>query len=365
MNAFRCIFNHEVRKSVQDRKVLASVFLMPVLFVLLTSLLFQTIQSEAKASRIFVLDQDIPLQHSEQVEILVAGEKSMEALREKKVLKQTDVVVKRDSDGLIIYYFSLNSISANTANWCKEVLYARSLEELIEEKEADAAMGIQLEEVQPECAGTNSATALMLPFLLVMSLMQATSEYATESIAGEKERGVFGKVILTPNNPTQLLLGKLLSCAVFSFAGVVMYALAAWGASKVMDRDIYGLRILKMRPEMGALWLLCLIVLCCFFASLFVWASLYSNTEKEARAISLPVVGAVLVIVIAAALHNGATPRILYFIPLYNFFMLLKNMGTSQGFLCDLIITLLSLGGWTAIFFFAAKKTIQREEAWG
>lgn len=364
MSIFRCVFSHEIKKSVQDRTVLASVFLMPLVFVLVTSLLLNSADTSQAQSRIFVLHQALSAQETEQVKVIPVKAQNLHEIEVETTLSPMDVVLDYCVDEPTIYFFSANSNSVNAANWCKELCVSLALTNAVSISIEDLAERIHISDMNDVYPNTGTPKALFLPYLLVMLLFQTASEYATEAIAGEKERGVFCKVILSPNKSAPILWGKLLSCVICSLAGSIIYFLIAFFVSWATTVDIYGLMELKISPVVGLCYLLCVVMLCCLFAGLAIWASLHSKTKKEVHEKMLPVIGVILIMAIAAALHKGSVPGVFFVVPVYNIFVLFQDSPLSPEFYEHLTFSFLSLCGWTYIFFAASISSIHQEENW-
>ena len=80
------VFLHEVTKVLLDKKMLASIFLLPVVIVLMTSFLMTgtTEDTEMQISTIYVLNNALPAEDlAEDIRLVPVEEESIEALSDR------------------------------------------------------------------------------------------------------------------------------------------------------------------------------------------------------------------------------------------------------------------------------------------
>ena len=62
---------------------------------------------------------------------------------------------------------------------------------------------------------------MLLPFLIIVLLFSSCLSIASESIAGEKERGTIATLLITPVKRSSIALGKIFAISVTAFVGAI------------------------------------------------------------------------------------------------------------------------------------------------
>ena len=341
------VFIHELKKLFSDRKLLASIFLMPVLVVLMTSFLTPQ-EPEASADgqtyRIYALDQALPYQKTtDGVEIVPVYSANLEALTASVTLRPEDVVLEMTATGTTIYFNSTSSVSQNLSSVCKQLLADSSLAAFASANMVDIASRISITDISADTDTGINLVAIMFPYMLVLLLFVSTSGYAVDTIAGEKERGVFSKLLLAPVSPAPVIGGKLLSSAVCGVLSCGAYIGVVLGSAYITGRDSFGLLDANITPPMIFLLALCSMLLSYFFANLSVLCSLYAKTVKEANAMKMPVYGVTMVLALMSMLRMGNAPLTHYLIPIYNVCIVMQDILTASMDVAKMLVTAASL----------------------
>jgi len=149
------------------------------------------------------------------------------------------------------------------------------------------------------------AAHMILPFLLFVAIMYAAMESGVSSIAGEKERGTFAAILLTPVRRSEIVLGSALGILLYSMIPAVIL-------------------IFLLLPPLGLFTLsavLYLIVICLSLAllltSLILILSALNRTILSAQSSFLPVFFLMLIVCITAMQQKDIPGYIYYFLPFY------------------------------------------------
>lgn len=326
MKACFRIFRHELAKLLADRKLLASMFLTPVLMVALVSVMLSILPEEkSSASRVYVLHQ-LPLEEQEGLDIVPVPCDTLEQLQEQGVLAPADVVLDIGNNGAVIYYQNTNNESYQTSIVCRQLLYDRQLTNFAEERHIAPPETPSVTDLNDSMDMANALAASLLPYLLVISLFQSTRSFAVDTIAGEKERGVFDRYLLVPVSPMSVVTGKLLCSALCGMVSSIVYFLAVIGYSAVTGQDAFGLSGANITGSMVGVLFLFTVILSCFTAAITVVCSLCAKTEKEAQSMLLPVLVVSTVAAFAAMLRTGSASTSAYLIPVYNLCILMQDV---------------------------------------
>lgn len=185
--------------------------------------------------------------------------------------------------------------------------------------------------------------AQLMPMLVIMFLFSGAMSIGPEAISGEKERGTFATILITPIKRKELALGKILGLSVLSllsaissFIGILLSLpkLINYGDANI---SIYGFSDYLM-------------ILLILFSTIFViigiisMVSAYAKSVKEASAYITPVYILTIIISIATSFSGASNPHILTFVlPIYNSVVSLGSIMTfSELAWAHTLITVIS-----------------------
>lgn len=360
------VFMHELRKVLSDRKLLGSIFLMPFVIVFMTSFLSAgepQMNVDQQAHHIYALNNVLSQQKIDDgIEIVPVSYRTFDELASSVELQPEDVVLEITDTNTTIYFNSTNMVSQNLSLACKQMMLDRILANFAEANMMDMSSRISITDVNEKADTGNNLAAILFPYMLVLLLFQSTSEYAVDAVAGEKERGVFSKLLLAPVSPAPVISGKLLSSTVCGMLSTAVYIMVVIGSSWITGKDAFGLYEANITPLMIMLLVICALLLSWFFASLSILCSLFAKTVKEAQSMKLPVYGATMVLALAAMLRVGTVSHIHYFIPIYNICIVMQDILSSGIESTKMLITVLSLSVCTAMVVTVTVMSFKKEE---
>ena len=359
------VFMHELRKVLSDRKLLGSIFLMPFVIVFITSFLSSgepQRNTDQQEYHIYALNSVLSQQKIDDgTEIVPVSYRTFDELASNIELQPEDVVLEITDSNTTIYFNSTNAVSQNLSLICKQMMMDSILADFAGTDMVDVSSHISITDVNEKADTGNNLAAILFPYMLILLLFQSTSEYAVESIAGEKERGVFSKLLLAPVSPMPVISGKLLSSTVCGMLSTVVYILVVVGSASITGKDAFGLYGANITPLMIGLLVICALLLSCFFASLSILCSLYTKTVKEAQSMKLPVYGATMVLALAAMLRVGSVSKMFYTIPIYNICIVMQDVLSSTVELTKILITVLSLSVCTVLIVTITVLSFKKE----
>jgi sodium transport system permease protein len=165
--------------------------------------------------------------------------------------------------------------------------------------------------------------ALMLPFFIIIFLFTGCQGVATESIAGEKERGTIATMLVTPLARWELALGKVVSLGfiallsgISSFIGVTLSLPQMMSG---MGADESGISVAVYSVSDYAMLLAVTLSTVLVFVGLIAVISAFARSIKEAGTLVMPLM--ILVMLVGASgmfSQTAATEFWLYLIPAYN-----------------------------------------------
>lgn len=182
----------------------------------------------------------------------------------------------------------------------------------------------------------------ILPMLVMTMLFTGCLSAASESIAGEKERGTISTLLVTPMKRSDLALGKIISLSVIglmsatsSFIGIMLSLPKLMGDSENM----------KLGYEIAdyAVLLLIIAVTTLIIVGLISVVSAFANSVKEATNMTTPLMILVMVISISNMLTDGMPQELYwYLIPVYNTVQCMNGIFSMDYQMLPVIITVVS-----------------------
>ena len=179
------------------------------------------------------------------------------------------------------------------------------------------------------------------PLIIFIIILYSTMTSGTNVIAGEKERGTFAAVILTPVPRSSVIVGNVLGISVLSSIPAAAVCLIAFGFNRF---NIPGLIV--------SLLLVCSFAI--FIASVTILISVINQSVVSAQTAFLPIFLIILGIAFNSIQQLGAFNKSFLYFPIYGHFFGLGNaMAAGHGYyrgyipaalVCVLITLLISVG---------------------
>jgi sodium transport system permease protein len=132
----------------------------------------------------------------------------------------------------------------------------------------------------------------ILPYFLILGVIQAAMLVASDITAGERERQTLEPLLLNPIPVTDILMGKILVTVIVCTLVVTMSCIAFWGGSHLLPVEDIGL---KIRYSLFVTTALLLMPLTFFVAPLMIFLGSFAKTVKEAQTwLSLTILAALV-----------------------------------------------------------------------
>ena len=192
--------------------------------------------------------------------------------------------------------------------------------------------------IQDEAKAGGKALGTMLPYLITILLFAGAMGIGTDMIAGEKERGTMASLLVTPVKRSSIVLGKVFALMVISGISSVIY-LAAMIAAMPMMSGGESLNIqlnLTQSVMLGAL----LVSLAFIYSAIIVLISVFAKTIKEANTYVTPAYMVILVVGLLTMFSTKAVDFKSYLVPLYNSTLAMKEILTQEITMAEYGVTL-------------------------
>lgn len=378
----KTIYKKELARIFKDKKMIFSVFLLPVLIMVgimalvgnLATRQAEDIQShksivyminEPDSFSAFLEAADLNMEVNT---VKTEGEKEdvMDLLRNGDV----DLMIEfpENFDSLIQEYQTGDEVPQIKTYYNPSEDYSASAYELISNQTLEAYRQILLSQrvadmnglqiftvnsdnkdmiVQDDQKASGKALGTMLPYFITILLFAGAMGIGTDMIAGEKERGTMASLLVTPVKRKSIVLGKVFALMTISGISSIIY-IVVMGATfpKIMGGDS-GLDI-EITPEQIVMIGVLMVAISFLYSAIVILISVFARDLKEASTYITPAYMVVLVIGMMTMFTTREADMKDYLIPFYNTALALKGILTSEVTMAQYGVTLvmtLVLGG--------------------
>ncbi|MDR1663802.1 MAG: ABC transporter permease subunit [Clostridiales bacterium] len=204
----------------------------------------------------------------------------------------------------------------------------------------------------------------MLPFLLLTFMFTSCMSLATESIAGEKERGTIATILITPIKRGELAIGKILSLGVLAFLCGCSSAVGTFlSLPQMMSVSDESMNIYA--PADYAVILLVILSAVLLIVTVISIISAFSKTVKEANTSVMPLMIVVMLAGITSMFGGKTqTEPAVYLIPLYNSVQAMSAVLKFDYNMTHILLTIISnvvyacAGGFVLTRMFNSERVI-------
>ncbi len=186
--------------------------------------------------------------------------------------------------------------------------------------------------------------SMILPMLVMTFIFTGCLSAASESIAGEKERGTIATLLVTPMRRSDLALGKLISLSIIGLlSGCSSFIGTMLSLPKLMAGS--GLEEIKFGYSMTDYALLLLVILSTtlVIVGLISIISAFAKSVKEASTYCTPLMMATMMLSFSTMLGVAAADQwYLYLIPLYNTVQCMGGIFSMDYQIVPVVVTIVS-----------------------
>ena len=359
------IVKKELKRFFTDKRMIMSLILPGVLIFVLYSLMGNFIGKAITPADdyeyvICVENESVTLDGY--LSTLGFKHKKVNAPREeaekKLVDKEIDLYVSFSEDfddagadkagkNVVIEYNSAKSESAKIYSALQTVYMQNSVASVDYNYAINA--GIENPDMATEEDVVKMMLTMFMPFILMVFLVTGSVSVASESIAGEKERGTIATLLVTPVKREYIALGKIIALTVtslfsslVSFVGIMaslpnLLQLERIGDVTSIDLSVYG-----ASTFVGILGIILITVM--MFTMIMSVLSTFAKSVKEATQFVTPAMIVVMLASVTSMIGGGkaVTNPALYLIPIYNSAQCLTMLFSGEFYGLCYLFTILS-----------------------
>ena len=264
-----------------------------------------------------------------------------------------------------IYYNSANNAASRVYTALDGVFtaYENSQSNLFDINRADSEEQCFDQATDDQVVG--DILSKLIPMLIIMMLFSGTMAIAPSAIAGEKERGTFATLLVTPMKRSELALGKIVSLSSIALlSGLSSFVGIALSLPKMISASSEEINIPFNYTTNDYIALLLVIL-----ASVLIMASavsLLSALAKDVKNAGTMITPFMLVVMLAGLLpmFQTSTPDnlVVYLIPFYNSIEVMTDVFAHSLRWTPVLITLVSDIAYTGIAVFGLTKMFNSEK---
>ncbi|MEG0355198.1 MAG: ABC transporter permease [Lachnospiraceae bacterium] len=373
MSEMKEIFKKEMARVLKDRKMIFSVFILPVVLMIGIMTLVGNlvsgmenkidqhtpivyIQNQAESFQTFIEKNGVTYQTKEIVsqadrkkaekeirtgkaDLLIEFPEKFEAsiteYQEGDAVPQIKTYYNPSEDYSRAAY---DKISLETLEQYRQTLLSKRVGDLKQIAIFTVNTDNKNMIIQDNDKASGKALGMMLPYFITILLFTGAMGIGTDMIAGEKERGTMASLLVSPVKRSSIVLGKVFSLMAISGISSLIYVIAMV-ALAMTGQKAGGLNLNLSMAQIAMLAVL-LIALAFLYSTIIALISVFAKTVKEASSYIMPAYMLVLVVGMMTMFSTGAIPEAAYFIPLYNSSVVLKGILSQEVSMVQYGITL-------------------------
>ncbi len=221
--------------------------------------------------------------------------------------------------------------------------------------------------VQDEDKAAGKMLGTMLPYFITMLIFASAMSLGVDMIAGEKERGTLAAMLLSPIKREQIVLGKVFSLSILAVMSAAVYIISMLIAFPMMmknvgDGDVLSGMSVNFTGAQIAQIVILMIGVVLLYVSIICMVAVFARNVKEASSYISPVY--ILVIVAGMITMYSSADGVFYkyLIPVYGSSMAFKDILTREITMPDFLATTISTYAVAVILVCIMTKAFNSEK---
>lgn len=395
MSGFGAIVRKELDRVLKDRKMIFSMFVLPILLVGgIMGLVFFLINSieedvEKHISSVYIANAPKEfvdmLGMKSEFDIEIVEEKEFTDVKQGIMDGKMDLLVEFPSDFLdqidsteikvpqikTFYNPSEDYSSAARAEFLGYLEQYRLaiLEQRFGSLDATLVFTVDTDNeegiIQDDEKAMGKILGSMVPYFITMMIFASAMGLGVDSIAGEKERGTLASLLLSPVNRIEIVLGKIISLAILSVLSAMVYIVSMIAVFGIGARYMGGTEILS-GFSFSAVQIIQLIVLIIGVVILYVaiigMVAVLAKNVKEASSYISPVYIIVIVVGMMNMYVTGEVKTATYLIPLYGSASAFRGIFTQTITMPQFLLAIAATYGFALVIIALTTKAFKSEK---
>jgi sodium transport system permease protein len=266
---------------------------------------------------------------------------------------EADVVIiesvdTNNKENFTLYFNQLNTLSSTAYSKMQSIIMMYKDARLASEYGDIDLVKLDVKTVGDQQKESGMSLAMLLPMIVITFVFSGSLSVGADAIAGEKERGTLGTLLMAPISKNQIILGKILSTTIITLLSSVSSFLGVL-ASLPFASKLFGLEGNVQYSVLNYISILLILLAVALMAvCLVLFASTFAKTIKEASMYAMPIY-IVAILASTISMFSQELPKEIYYycIPIYNCVLGLKGILSFSLSNVQLVIIIFS-----SIFYF-------------
>ena len=184
---------------------------------------------------------------------------------------------------------------------------------------------------------------MMMPYFVTILLFAGAMGIGTDMVAGEKERGTMASLLVSPASRSSIVLGKVFALMIISGVSAVVYVAAMVIFMPQMMGGFAGEDLgisLTLTPGQIAMLAVLLILVAFLYSAIVVMISVFAKSVKEASTYITPAYIVILMLGLSTMFTTEAPADWVYAVPVYNITLALQGILTHEITALQYVLTL-------------------------
>lgn len=220
--------------------------------------------------------------------------------------------------------------------------------------------------IQDDNKAGGKALGTMLPYFVTLMLFAGAMGIGTDMIAGEKERGTMASLLVSPIKRSSIIFGKVFALMAISGLSSVVSTIAMVVCMPILSKGMMGEKSAGLNMNLSVQQIVMLgvllVALAFLYSTIIAIVSVFAKTIKEAGSYVMPVYMIVLVVGMLTMYMTGDVKPSSYYIPIYNSAIVLKQILTQEVTMAQYGITLVITLGAGLILTGIIAKAFESEK---
>ena len=343
MSGIRQIFGKELARIFRDKKMIFSVFLLPVIIMIAILSIINVLASnmenniESHISNVYMMNEPESFQQileNSGVKCNITAidtDAQMKDAKAEILSGDADLIVEfpenleqavagyQEGDQIPqikTYQNPSEEYSTQAADNLTQVLetYRQTLlSQRVGDMESLVVFQVNADNdemyIQDEEKASGRAIGMMLPYFITILLFAGAMGIGTDMIAGEKERGTMASLLVSPIKRSSIVLGKVFSLMVISGLSSLIYVAAMVVCAPMMMDSFGGAGDLNIQLSIRQILMLAflLVAISFLYSSIIALFSVFAKSVKEASTYVMPAYMLILVIGLVTMFNFGET----------------------------------------------------------
>ena len=188
------------------------------------------------------------------------------------------------------------------------------------------AAAVEVQDIEVSSAQQRAATTLaFIPMMVLIAAFTGGMQIATDSTAGERERGSLEPLLVNPAPRAAIVSGKWAAAALLSIATVSLTTILAVVEMRTLPLAELGIRF-RFGAEQLASMLAVLVPMCPFIAALQAYIATFARSFKEAQSYMGALMLVPMIPAIAGTMYSFNAQTWMYPVPMFGHYMLLTGI---------------------------------------